>query len=276
MVAPVVRRVIGDDPLLRSVGTRSVPRQPADSKRHPHIDTLVVGRVAQRELDEAPRLEIGGEVAAADDHRRPPQLSGGSLVRARRLRTKQEALAAPGEQPAMLHLRARNRANRGAGDPCNVRGDGISLPAGQGALLDRMVGSVAGGVDSADSDNPPELVDREEATRVTRQAQKAWAAEGWQRDDAPDDQARAVSDTDVTVPGDLCADAAMHHEAQLARVLGAFLRDVLRANASDANFRLFGPDETASNRLSSVFEATDRAWEEEILVTDEHLAPDGR
>ena len=64
--------------------------------------------------------------------------------------------------------------------------------------------------------------------------------------------------------------------AEATRVAGGFLRDVLRANASQANFRVFGPDETASNRLGALFEATDRVWTEPILPTDEHLAPDGR
>jgi xylulose-5-phosphate/fructose-6-phosphate phosphoketolase len=58
------------------------------------------------------------------------------------------------------------------------------------------------------------------------------------------------------------------------RVLGAFLRDVMRTNGE--TFRLFGPDETASNRLGAVFEATDRAWQAERLPGDDHLAPDGR
>ncbi|MFF4615466.1 phosphoketolase family protein [Nonomuraea jabiensis] len=58
------------------------------------------------------------------------------------------------------------------------------------------------------------------------------------------------------------------------RVLGGFLRDVIIANPR--TFRLMGPDETASNRLSAVFEATDRAWNAELLPTDEHLAPGGR
>ena len=55
---------------------------------------------------------------------------------------------------------------------------------------------------------------------------------------------------------------------------GTWLRDVIRDNPT--TFRLFGPDETASNRLDAVFEATDRAWMAEIRPTDEHLAPDGR
>jgi xylulose-5-phosphate/fructose-6-phosphate phosphoketolase len=62
--------------------------------------------------------------------------------------------------------------------------------------------------------------------------------------------------------------------SEATRVLGAFLRDVVRRNPS--NFRIMGPDETASNRLDAVFEATDRTWAAERLPTDEHLAPDGR
>ena len=62
--------------------------------------------------------------------------------------------------------------------------------------------------------------------------------------------------------------------SEATKVLGAFLRDIIRRNPE--TFRLFGPDETASNRLSPVFEATDRAWDAETLPTDDHLAPDGR
>ena len=58
------------------------------------------------------------------------------------------------------------------------------------------------------------------------------------------------------------------------RVLGAFLRDVIRDNPQ--SFRVMGPDETASNRLGAVFEATDRAWDAETYTSDDHLAPDGR
>jgi xylulose-5-phosphate/fructose-6-phosphate phosphoketolase len=58
------------------------------------------------------------------------------------------------------------------------------------------------------------------------------------------------------------------------RVLGEFLRDVIRLNPE--SFRIVGPDETASNRLGAVFEATDRAWDAETLSSDDHLAPDGR
>jgi xylulose-5-phosphate/fructose-6-phosphate phosphoketolase len=62
--------------------------------------------------------------------------------------------------------------------------------------------------------------------------------------------------------------------SEATRVLGAFLRDVVARNPG--NFRLFGPDETASNRLSAVFEATGRTWEETVEPADDHLAPDGR
>jgi xylulose-5-phosphate/fructose-6-phosphate phosphoketolase len=62
--------------------------------------------------------------------------------------------------------------------------------------------------------------------------------------------------------------------AEATRVLGEWLRDVIRRNPE--TFRVMGPDETASNRLSAVFEATDRVWEAETLATDDHLAVDGR
>ena len=63
-------------------------------------------------------------------------------------------------------------------------------------------------------------------------------------------------------------------EVEGTRVLGAWLRDVIRLNP--ASFRLFGPDETASNRLQDVFQVTNRVFDAEILPTDDHLAPDGR
>src|SRR5579859_3718230 len=62
--------------------------------------------------------------------------------------------------------------------------------------------------------------------------------------------------------------------AEATRVLGGFLRDVIARNPQ--TFRLFGPDETESNRLQAVFEVTARAWEAETLPTDENLAPEGR
>lgn len=62
--------------------------------------------------------------------------------------------------------------------------------------------------------------------------------------------------------------------AEATRVLGAYLRDVISANPD--RFRLFGPDETASNRLDAVFEATTRAWDAEQRPGDDHLSSDGR
>jgi len=58
-------------------------------------------------------------------------------------------------------------------------------------------------------------------------------------------------------------------------VSGRFLRDVIKENQTDRNFRLFGPDETVSNRLDLVFEATNRQWLAPIVKTDEFLAPEG-
>jgi xylulose-5-phosphate/fructose-6-phosphate phosphoketolase len=69
-------------------------------------------------------------------------------------------------------------------------------------------------------------------------------------------------------------DAPGTQSSEGTRVLGGWLRDVIRANPE--NFRLMGPDETASNRLAAVFEATNRAWEGEIRPDDDHLAPEGR
>ena len=62
--------------------------------------------------------------------------------------------------------------------------------------------------------------------------------------------------------------------AEATRVLGTYLRDVIGLNPD--NFRMFGPDETASNRLGAALEVTHKAWMAEILPTDEDLAPDGR
>jgi xylulose-5-phosphate/fructose-6-phosphate phosphoketolase len=79
----------------------------------------------------------------------------------------------------------------------------------------------------------------------------------------PDFRGYAV---DVAKPGTTLSEAT--------RVLGGFLRDVIRLNPHI--FRLFEPDETASNRLSAVFDATDRAFDGEIASTDEHVSPEGR
>ena len=72
----------------------------------------------------------------------------------------------------------------------------------------------------------------------------------------------------VTKPGTETAEAT--------RVLGNLLRDVMKRNADSKNFRVFGPDETASNRLDALFEATDKVFMEPMLPTDEHLSKDGR
>jgi xylulose-5-phosphate/fructose-6-phosphate phosphoketolase len=71
---------------------------------------------------------------------------------------------------------------------------------------------------------------------------------------------------DVPAPGATWSEAT--------RVLGAWLRDVIGANPD--RFRIVGPDETVSNRLTAVFEVTDRAWDARRLDSDDHLAPDGR
>ena len=64
--------------------------------------------------------------------------------------------------------------------------------------------------------------------------------------------------------------------AEATRIMGSFLRDVMKLNADARNFRVVGPDETASNRLGALFEVTHRTWLAETLPEDEGLAPDGR
>jgi xylulose-5-phosphate/fructose-6-phosphate phosphoketolase len=81
----------------------------------------------------------------------------------------------------------------------------------------------------------------------------------------PDFRAYAVP---VPRPGAVVAEAT--------RVMGRLLRDVMTLNAEARNFRVFGPDETASNRLDALFEVTDRAWLDRILLSDDHLSPEGR
>ncbi len=81
----------------------------------------------------------------------------------------------------------------------------------------------------------------------------------------PDFQSYAV---DVPDPGTVVAEAT--------RMAGQFLRDVMTSNAEARNFRVFGPDETGSNRLTALFDVTNRMWAAKILPTDEHLEPDGR
>jgi xylulose-5-phosphate/fructose-6-phosphate phosphoketolase len=81
----------------------------------------------------------------------------------------------------------------------------------------------------------------------------------------PDYRALAI---EVRSPGSIMAEAT--------RIMGGFIRDVIRLNAEARIFRLMGPDETASNRLDDVFEATDRVWAEKIEPYDVHLAPSGR
>jgi xylulose-5-phosphate/fructose-6-phosphate phosphoketolase len=73
---------------------------------------------------------------------------------------------------------------------------------------------------------------------------------------------------EVKRPGDVLAEST--------RVLGGFLRDVMKLNLEARNFRVFGPDETASNRLEALYEATPKNWMEPILPVDENLSRDGR
>ena len=81
----------------------------------------------------------------------------------------------------------------------------------------------------------------------------------------PDFRNHAV---DVTHPG--------HVSAESTRIMGQFLRDIMKLNMNRRNFRIMGPDETASNRLTALFDVTNRAWMAQILDEDDHLSADGR
>ncbi|HEY3584362.1 MAG TPA: phosphoketolase family protein, partial [Casimicrobiaceae bacterium] len=73
---------------------------------------------------------------------------------------------------------------------------------------------------------------------------------------------------DVPAPGAV--------DAEATRVTGRLLRDVMAQNRDARNFRVFGPDDTASNRLDAIYEVTAKTWLAQRVATDEHLAPDGR
>jgi xylulose-5-phosphate/fructose-6-phosphate phosphoketolase len=73
---------------------------------------------------------------------------------------------------------------------------------------------------------------------------------------------------DVPNPGQVMGEAT--------RVMGKFLRDIMKLNMDKQDFRIFGPDETASNRLGNLFEVTDRAWIADTIPEDDHLSTDGR
>ncbi|MDP4076377.1 phosphoketolase family protein [Acidovorax sp. A1169] len=74
----------------------------------------------------------------------------------------------------------------------------------------------------------------------------------------------------VTVP------APGAQESQDTLVLGSYLREVVKLNQNEQNFRIFGPDETVSNLLGAVFDVTNRQWDAEVILGDEFLAPTGR
>ena len=73
---------------------------------------------------------------------------------------------------------------------------------------------------------------------------------------------------EVTQPGTI--------EAEATLIMGAFVRDVMKLNWNERNFRVFGPDETASNRLTKLFDITERTSTAEIRESDDHISPDGR
>jgi xylulose-5-phosphate/fructose-6-phosphate phosphoketolase len=65
-------------------------------------------------------------------------------------------------------------------------------------------------------------------------------------------------------------------DAEATRILGQFLRDVMKCNLKSRNFRVFGPDETASNRLDAIYEVSGKDWQAEVKDVDVNLSIDGR
>ncbi len=122
---------------------------------------------------------------------------------------------------------------------------------------------------------PEELFDEHGALRADLQA---LAPEGTQRMSANPHANGGLLLRDLDMPdfanyAVAVAEPATEN-AEATKVLGTFLRDVIDRNRD--RFRLMGPDETASNRLSAVFDSTDRAWIAETVDGDDHLAADGR
>ena len=123
---------------------------------------------------------------------------------------------------------------------------------------------------------PEELFD--ETGRLVAELGRPGAARRAPHERQPARQRRRAPARPATCPTSATTRSRCRRRAtttsEATRVLGGFLRDVIVRNP--ANFRLFGPDETASNRLGAVFEVTDRAWEAELRRPTTTSAPDGR
>ncbi|MFJ9852455.1 phosphoketolase [Streptomyces sp. NPDC101150] len=124
---------------------------------------------------------------------------------------------------------------------------------------------------------PEELFD---ASGGPRPDVLAWVPEGSRRLGASPHANGGLLLRDLPVPPlerhavDVDKPGTVLHEP--TRVLGGLLRAVMAGTAERRNFRVVGPDETASNRLDALYEATGKAWQAETVATDEHLARDGR
>lgn len=125
--------------------------------------------------------------------------------------------------------------------------------------------------------HPEELFDR---SGTLRSELKALAPEGARRMGANPRANGGLLLKDLRLPDfrDYALNVAEPGEktGEATRVLGGYLRDVMKLNVEHCNFRVFGPDETASNRLGALFEATDRRWVANTVESDDHLSPSGR
>jgi xylulose-5-phosphate/fructose-6-phosphate phosphoketolase len=124
---------------------------------------------------------------------------------------------------------------------------------------------------------PDELFD---ADGAPREDLAALAPEGTRRMGATPHANGGLLLRELKMPSirDHAAEVVKHGttHSEPTRALGRMLRDVVSLNADARNFRVFGPDETASNRLDAVFEVTGKQWQAETLPVDEHLQHDGR
>ncbi|MEJ1169903.1 phosphoketolase family protein [Variovorax sp. CCNWLW235] len=124
---------------------------------------------------------------------------------------------------------------------------------------------------------PEELFDADGALRADI---AALAPKGAKRMSASPHANGGLLLTDLAMPPfrepAVAVDAPGATDAEATRMAGRFLREVMRLNAASGNFRVMGPDETASNRLGDLFDVTARTSTAEILPGDEHVSPDGR
>ena len=201
-----------------------------------------------------------------------------------------ERFAARPRRGARRHRRGERRLGRQVADDRPAHAEGLDRPEGGRRPAGREQLALAPGADRRPTREPgaPEATGGVAAVVPPRGALHRAGAPRPELLELPPEGDKRMSASPHANGGELLRDLALPDFRDYAvevdqpgttlseatRVLGGFLRDVIELNPG--NFRLFGPDETASNRLADVFGATDRAWDAELEPTDEHLAPHGQ